>query len=118
MEYFKINDVDYSMYVSGLKVSKSANYNAETNAGGNTVVDLINQKREIEVSIIPLDATTMISLQQAIDTFNVSISFRNPLTNTLEENINVIIPENGVEYYTIQANKVLFKEFVLTFTEL
>lgn len=106
------------MCVSGLKVSKSANYNAETNAGGNTVVDLINQKRQIEVSIIPLDASYMASLLGAIDAFNVSISFRNPLTNALEENVNVIIPDNEVEYYTIQANKVMFKEFSLTFTEL
>lgn len=60
----------------------------------------------------------MMKLLQAIDNFNVSVSFRNPITNTLEENVNVIIPESNVEYYTIQAGKTMFREFNLTFTEL
>ena len=117
MAYFKINDIDFSMYVSGLKVSKSANYSAQTNAAGNTVVDYINSKRTIEVSIIPLNDAAMVNLKAAIAAFNVSITFRNPATNELET-INAIIPEDEIEYYTIQANRVLYKEFSLTFTEL
>ena len=117
MAYFKINEIDFSMYVSGLKVSKSANYSAQTNAAGNTVVDYINSKRVIEVSIIPLDAAAMLNLKAVIDAFSVSITFRNPSTNELET-INAIIPEDEIEYYTIQANRVLYKEFSLTFTEL
>jgi hypothetical protein len=101
MAYFKINGVDYSMYVNELKVNRVANYTAQTNAAGNSVVDYINAKREIEVGIIPVDATAMISLQNAINAFNVSISFLNPQTNTLEENVNCIIPTSNVEYYTI-----------------
>lgn len=117
MAYFKINDVDFSMMVSGLKVSKAANYSAQTNAAGNTVVDYINSKRVIEVSIIALNDTAMKNIKAAIDGFNVSVSFRNPATNELET-INAIIPENEVEYYTIQTNKVMYKAFTLTFTEL
>lgn len=118
MSYFKINDTDYSKYVNGLKVNKTAVYNAQTNAAGNTVVDYINAKREIEVGIIPLDDTAMAQLQTAIDAFNVSISFRNPKTNALEENVNCIIPENNIEYYTIQVNKVMYKALTLKFIEL
>ena len=66
MSYFKINNVDYSMYVNELKVSKDVNYNAQTNAAGDTVVDYVNKKRTIEVGIIPLCCEDMISLQQAI----------------------------------------------------
>lgn len=117
MAYFKINDVDFSAMVSGLKVSKAANYTAQTNAAGNTVVDYINSKRTVEVSIIALDDTAMKNIKTAIDGFNVSITFRNPATNELET-INAIIPENEVEYYTIQTNKVMYKAFTLTFTEL
>ena len=117
MAYFKINDNDLSMYVSGLKVSKAANYSAQTNAAGNTVVDYINSKRTVEVTIIPLDDTAMQNIKAAIDAFNVSISFRNPATNELET-INAIIPEDEVEYYTIQADKVMYKAFTLVFTEL
>lgn len=118
MAYFKINDIDFSMYVNSLKVSSSANYTAQTNANGNTVVDYINTKRTIEVGIIPIDAAAMVNLQNAISSFNVSLSFHNPTTNTLEENVNCIIPVNDVDFYTIQVNKVSYKGFNLTFTEL
>ena len=118
MSYFKINGIDFSKYVNELKVDTEANYNAQVNAAGDTVVDLINKKRIIEVGIIPLNDVAMKELLEAIDAFNVSISFRNPLTNTLEENVNCIIPSSGVEYITIQVDKVLYKNFTLQFTEL
>ena len=118
MAYFKIDNVDYSMYVNELKVNKSSVYNAQTNAAGNTVVDYINSKREIEVGIIPLNDVAMQQLQTAIDAFNVSISFRNPKTNALEDGVNCIIPDNGIEYYTIQADKVMYNAFTLKFIEL
>ena len=118
MAYFKINNVDFSKYVNRLKVTKQANYSLQTNAAGNSVADYINSKRTIEVGIIPLDNAAMVELQSAIDAFNVSISFRNPITGALEENINCIIPSNGVEYYTIRADKVLFNAFDLTIVEL
>ena len=118
MAYFKINNIDYSKYVNKLNVTKTKIYNEQTNANGNTVVDLINTKRIIEVGIIPLDAVAMAELQTAIDNFNVLVSFRNPLTNALEENVNCIIPENAVEYYTIQNNKVLYNAFTIQIQEL
>lgn len=118
MAYFKIGETDFSMYVNELTVEREANYNAQTNAAGNTVVDYINHKRTIKVGIIPLDSATMISLQAAIGALGVSISFRNPQTGVLEENVSCIIPSNNVEYYTIQADKVLFNAFSLEFIEL
>ncbi|WP_299043897.1 hypothetical protein [uncultured Campylobacter sp.] len=45
MTYFKIGDVDFSMYVNELKVKKQHNYIAQTNAAGDSVVDYINSKR-------------------------------------------------------------------------
>lgn len=118
MTYFKIGDVDFSMYVNELKVKKQHNYIAQTNAAGDSVVDYINSKRQIEVGIIPLSAETMIDLQIAINAFSVSISFFNPDTNTLEENVRCIIPSNNVEYYTIRADKTMFNAFSLVFEEL
>lgn len=118
MAYFKIDNVDYSLFVNQLKINKSNIYNSRSNAAGDTVVDYINAKRVIEVGIIPLNDEVMAQLQEAIDAFNVSISFRNPKTNTLEEGINCIIPDNNIEYYTIQQNKVLYNAFVLKFIEL
>jgi hypothetical protein len=60
----------------------------------------------------------MIKIQNAIKDFSVSISFRNPSTGMLEENILCIIPDDAVEYYTIQNNKVSYKAMNLTFSEL
>lgn len=118
MAYFKINNTDFSNCVNALKINKSNNYNAQTNAAGNTVVDYIGSKRTIEVGIIPLTPVDMQALLEAIDSFNVSISYLNPKTGALEENVNCIIPSTGIDYFTIQADRVLFKGFNLQFQEL
>ena len=72
------------------------------------MVDYINKKRKIEVGIIPLTDENMAALQADIDAFEVFVSFRNPQTNQLEEGVDCIIPENEIEYYTIQAGKVMY----------
>ena len=118
MAYFKIGGVDFSHCVSGLKITRSNNYNAQTNAAGDTVVDYINRKRGFEVGIIALNDSDMQNLMDAIDNFNVSISYRDPQTGALVEGVNCIIPDTDIEYYTIQANKVSFKACTLKFTEL
>jgi hypothetical protein len=118
MAYFKIGNVDYSGICSGLEVKTATNYNAQTNAAGNTVVDYINKKRTIVVGIIPLNDTEMLKLQQSLAPFSVAISFRDPTTNTLEENVVCIIPDNAVKYYTIQEGKVSYNALSLTFSEL
>lgn len=118
MAYFKIGENDYSSIVSGLKVINNSTYNAQLNAAGDTVVDYINTKRNFEVSVIALDDTKMAQLQSDLAQFNLSISFRNPQTNILEEAVDCIIPTHEIEYYTIQANKVMYKAMTLKITEL
>lgn len=118
MAYFKMNGVDFSHCVNALKVSRSANYHAQMNAAGDTVVDYINHKRTIEVGFIPVDDVAMQELQAAINELNVSISYTDPKTGALVEGVNCILPESEIEYYTIQVNKVMFKTFTLTFIEL
>lgn len=118
MTYFKINGKDFSKYVSALRVERKAKYNAQTNAAGNTIVDYITSKRDIEVEIIPLDSAAMVEIQQELYNFNVNISFRNPYTGALEEDISCIIPDDEVEYYTIRADKVQFKAMTIKFSEL
>ena len=118
MAYFKIGNNDYSMFTSELKVGVNHNYNAQTNAAGNSVVDYINKKRVINVVIIPLNDENMAKLQTDIDKFNVSISFLNPQTKALETGVNCIIAKSETEYYTIQETKTMFKALALTFEEL
>lgn len=117
MAYFKINDADLSQYVSGLKVSKAANYSSQTNAAGNTVVDYINTKRTLEVTLIPLDDYMIEVLAIALEQFIFSISYREPAEGDLVTMI-AILPAHEIDYYTIQANKVLTKPIELTFVEL
>lgn len=117
MAYLKINGNDYSTYCNALKVGWKANYNAQTNAAGDTVVDYINTKRTIEVGIIALDDTVLQNLMADIANLSVSVSFLNPATNTLVS-CACIIPQKNIEYYTIQVGKVMCKAFTLTFTEL
>jgi hypothetical protein len=106
------------MYVNKLKVSKKANYKSATNAAGNTTVKYITTKRTIEVGIIPLDDASMKALLAEIDKFQVSISYRDPETGALENNVKCIIPDNAVEYYTIRADKVMYKAFTIKISEL
>lgn len=118
MAYFKIGDADYSRCINSLKESTINNYTAQQNAAGDTVVDYINKKRVIEVGFIPLSAETMAYLMTDIEAFNVSISYLNPKTKKLENDVNCIVASHEPEYYTIQDNNVIFKAFTLTFTEL
>lgn len=116
--YFMIEGYDFSNIVNELKINKEFKYNSQTNAAGNTVVDLINSKRTIEVGIIPLSGEDMQMLQAYIDNFQVNISFANPVTGVIEDYVSCIIPSNDVDYYTIQADKVMTKAMKLKFTEL
>ena len=118
MAYFKIGGNDYSAFTNELKIETNVTYRAQTNAAGDTVVDNQKSKRTIEVGIIPLNSDVMKRLQADVAQFSVQLSFRDPLTGTLEEDVLCIIPTNQVEYYTIQANKVSFKACTLKFTEL
>lgn len=106
------------MYVNELKIKTNANYDIQTNAHGDSVVDYINKKRIIEVGIIPLHKQSMIALKQAIDNFRVNVSFLNPLTGTIEIGVSCIIPQDEIEYYTIWADDTMFKAFKLQFIEL
>ncbi len=118
MTYLKINGTDYSMYVNQFKVGKTVTYKSATNAAGDTVVKYITTKRSFTVGIIPLNDRVMATLQGDISGFRVSISYRDPETNKLVENVQCIIPNNDVEYHTIRANNVLYKAFTLVIQEL
>lgn len=118
MSYIKINDEDISMYCNKLIITTQHKYTSQTNAAGDTVVDYINKKRVIEVGIIATDKEVVSKILNLIDGFSVNISFRNPQTNALEENVPCIIPASNVAYYTIQSEKVLYDAFMLEFIEL
>lgn len=118
MTYFKIGDTDLSSYVNSLKITRTHTYNSQTNAAGDTIVDLINSKRVIEVGIIPIKDNIMTLILNMLNDFNVSLSYLNPETALLESGVNCIIPSHNIEYYTIQKNNVMYKAVMLKFIEL
>ena len=115
--YFKINDKDFSMYVNALKVSTQHTYEMKTSANGADRITYKYNRKVIDVGIIPLNDEAMRSLLSEVNKFRVSISVRDPETNTLVENIDCIIPSNTVDYYTIQVGKVMYKAFNLQLKE-
>lgn len=116
--YFKINNHDYSQYVNKLLIGKEHHYKSLTTAAGNTRVKYVNSKRTIEVGVIPLDDVEMMRLLSDVDGFQVSISYLNPETNEMIENLDCIIPNHLIEYYTIQVNNVMYRAFTLQIKEL
>lgn len=117
MAYFKINGIDFSQYVNKLNIQTNHIYNARTNASGNTSVKLINSKKVITVGIIPLNADVNKDLVEVLNTFKMTVEFLDPETNTLGT-ANCILPKNSIDYYTIQADKVQTKAYIITFEEL
>ena len=115
--YFKINDNDYSMYVNKLQVGTEHFYNMKSSANGADRISYKYKRRILDVGIIPLDDAAMTRLLTDVDKFRVSISFRDPLTNTLVEDMTCIIPNNIIEYYTIQVGNVKYKAFNLQIKE-
>lgn len=116
--YFAINGTDYSKYVNKLQVGTEHFYKSMNTAAGNTLVKYINTKRILEVGIIPLSGDAMTQFMQDVNDFQVTVSFRDPVTNEITENMNCVIPTHLVEYYTIQAGHVQFRAFSLQIKEL
>ena len=116
MAYFKIGTHDYSQYVNKLVVTTTQKYKQRENASGVTMVKPIRLVRNIQVGIIPLDASTLKSLMTDLNKFQVTVSFLNPATNTLDT-AECIIPAHAVEYYTINAGGTKTKAFSFTCEE-
>lgn len=121
MAYFKINGIDYSLYVNKLLVDTKHKYTARENASGTLMVKYLAKKHNVQVGIIPLDADALKSLTEELGKggadFEKEVTYLNPETNTLET-IRCIIPIHSIEYYTIRADKTMTKAFTFTCEEL
>ena len=119
LSYLTINNVDVSNLVSGLKVGYEVLVSEDSgrNANGDTVIDIVNRKAKVYVTFRVMDDTQMAKLLNAISSYVVSVSFRDPKTNATKT-IQSYTGTPEPEYYTIQDNKVLYKSFNLNFIEL
>ena len=119
MEYFKVNNKDFSNIVSGLKVGYETlvSDNSGRNAAGNTVIDIINRKIKLYVNFRHTFEDEMESFLGAIKDYVVNITYLDPKTHTLKT-ITAYTGTPEPEYYTIQENKIIYKPMSLNFIEL
>ena len=116
--YFKINDVDYSHLVSGLKVGYETlvGENSGRNANGDTVIDVINKKIKVYITFRHTTNSEMQSLLGAISDYVVNVSFLNPTTGQLKT-ITAYTGTPEPEYLTV-SDKTIYKPMSLNFIEL
>ncbi len=119
MSYLKINDVDVSHLVKGLKIGYETLVadNSGRNANGDTVLDVINKKVKVYATFRPMDGDEMQTLLSAFEGYVIPVSFMDSKTNTLKT-ITCYTGTPEPEYYWIHTNGVLYKEMNLNFIEM
>lgn len=122
MAIFKINNTDFSGLVSGLKVGYETlvSDNSGRNANGDTVLDVINTKRKIYVTLRHTFAGEMQEFLDAISEFKVTVEYLDPKTQELTS-ADTYIGTPEPEYYHISTkdpNKSIYKPLSLNFIEL
>lgn len=120
MVYFKIGTTDFSSCVAGLKCGFEVLLSDKSgrNARGNTVVDIVNRKDKIYVTTRPMTLDEMSAFLGAVQSYVVYISYLNPRTKTLKNNVRCYIGTPEPEFYRIIDGKVLYKPMQLNFIEL
>lgn len=119
MQYFKINNQDFSSLVNSLKpgFETLVSENSGRNANGDTVIDVVNKKIKLYVGLCYTTEDEMQSFLNAIENYVVDVTFRNPKTKALTT-ITAYTGTPEPEYFTIQDGKVLCKPMTLNFIEL
>lgn len=117
--YFKINNVDFSDYVSGMKVGYETLVSSDSgrNAAGDTVIDVINKKRKVYITFRHTTGDEMAKLLNAISDYVVSVSYLDSKSKTLQS-FTAYTGTPEPDYYTIQANHIIYKPMTLNFIEL
>ena len=116
--YFKINNVDLSHLVSGMKVGYETlvSENSGRNAAGDTVLDVINKKTKIYLTLRHTTNLEMGLFLNSISDYVVNVSYLDPTTQVLKT-ITAYTGTPEPEYYTI-SDKTIFKPLSLNFIEL
>lgn len=117
MTIFKVNNTDFSDLVSGLKVGYETlvSDSSGRNANGDTVLDIINTKRKIYVTLRHTTIAEMKSFLSAIAPYQVTVTYLDPKTNSLQS-ASTYIGTPEPEYYNISHS--LYKPMSLNFIEL
>jgi predicted membrane chloride channel (bestrophin family) len=116
--YLAINGKDYSDIVSSLKVGYEVLVSDESgrNANGDTVIDIVNKKRKVYVTLRHTTAAEMKSFLASVESFVVTVQYLDAKTNTLKS-MSAYINTPEPDYYTI-SDKTIFKPMNINFIEL
>lgn len=119
MAYFKVNGEDFSNLVSGMKVGRETlvSDNSGRNAAGNTVIDVINKKYKVYITLRHTFAQEMDRFLMAISGYVVNVEFLNPMTSEVDT-ITAYTGTPEPEYYTIQDARIIYKPMSINFIEL
>lgn len=117
MAVFKIGSYDASDLVSGLKVGYETlvSDSSGRNANGDTVLDVINMKRKIYVTLRHTTFTEMQRFLAAISPYQVTVSYLDPRDNSMQT-AQVYTGTPEPEYFNV--SKSIFKPMNLNFIEL
>lgn len=119
MEILKIGDTDFTKYLAneGFGQSHYVLVNEARDVQGNANFDIINRKTKLFCTFRPLTETEMQTFLSAIEPYNVTVSYLDNRTNTLET-INCYVGENQQDYFMFYENdKVRFNKFQCNFIE-
>ena len=116
--YFTINNKDFSGLVSALKPQFETLVSEKSgrNANGDTVVDVVNRKIKLNVTLRHTTAAEMAEFLNALNDYVVNVAFLHPKTRAMA----TITAYHGTpepDYYTI-SDKTLFKPLSISFVEL
>lgn len=119
MNYFKIGNTDFSFLVAGMKVGYETLVSSDSgrNAAGDTVIDVVNEKKKVYIQFRHMTEEEMNSLLTAIQPYVVNVSFLDPRTKALTT-IKAYTGTPEPEYYTIQPGGTIYKPMSLNFIEL
>lgn len=116
--YFKINNVDLSNLVSGMKVGYETlvDDTSGRNANGDMTFNVINRKAKVYITFRHTTDAEMKKIMGAIAPFEMTVQYRSPETGALAS-IYAYTGTPEPEYYTIQNGFVVYKPMTLNFIE-
>lgn len=118
MQFLMINGHDYSQYVNELSVDTHHVYKGGTRSNGREWATLQYTRSMLTVGIVPLDDDVMKRLQEDLSKFSITVSFRDPKTNALKNNVKCIVPTYHAEYYNLAGKGRMYKGFKFIIKEL
>lgn len=118
MSILIVNDEDLSDFIApqGFGQSHYVMVNEARDVQGNANFDIINRKTKLFCTFRPLTEDEMVTFQNAISPYNVSVEYLDNRTNDTST-IDCYVGDHQEDYYTLFSNKIRFSGFQCNFIE-